>query len=259
VLAKGKPGADSSSLVTTQFDGKNLVELAKDLFGEYPVFWGRYFGGASGATFAEYRHRREDGVLSAAGVRVLPIAQQTSQVNGTESQGKADAEANAADIVGSFGATYLKTLGNEFLVFLDIEGSGRSILSEAYYTGWAHGLVSASQALTGGSVTLRPAIYAPKADTPTWNAAAKCVARGIPCEGAWVAIWFHSVPSCTPVPDWNNARVNPAVALPFPILAWQYDPECHGGSGFDMNQLNPNLDAGSILSRLILPPSRSGT
>src|SRR5215467_2964720 len=86
VAAKGKPGADSSSLVTTQFGGKNLVELAKDLFGEYPAFWGRYFGGAAGSTGAEYLHRREDGVLNAAGVKVLPIAQQTNRVNGTQSQ-----------------------------------------------------------------------------------------------------------------------------------------------------------------------------
>jgi hypothetical protein len=259
VAAKGKPGADSSSLVTTQFGSKNLLELAKDLFGEYPVFWGRYFGGASGPTGAEYLHRREDGVLHAAGVKVLPIAQQTPRVSGNENQGSADAKANAEDVIGSFGAAYLKTLGNEFLVFLDVEGTRFSVLSEAYYTGWANGLVSTSQALTGGDITLRPAIYAPRGNTPTWTAAANCVAHGVPCDGAWVAKWFHKVPSCTPVPDWDNALVTPAVALPFPILAWQYDPECHGGNGFDMNQLNPNLDPELLLSRLILPPDESGT
>ena len=31
----------------------------------------------------------------------------------------------------------------------------------------------------------------------------------------------------------GSART-PAVPLPFPVLAWQYDPECHGGNGFDV-------------------------
>ena len=254
-MAHGKPGADSSSLVTTQFGGKNLVELAKDLYGEYPVFWGRYFGGSAGPGWAEYRHRREDGVLNRAGVPVLPIAQQTKRVHGTESQGRADAKANAADVIGSFGgAAYLKTLGSQFLMFLDMEGPPLSVLSEAYYTGWANSLISSSQTITGGEITLRPAIYATQGDIGTWKAAINCVARGVPCDGAWVAAWLHREPSCTPVPDWDSARVTPAVALSFPILAWQYDAECHGGSGFDMNQLNPGIDAASILDRLILPP-----
>ena len=254
-MARGKPGADSAALVTTQFGGKDLVALAKDLYGEYPVFWGRYFGGAAGPTWAEYRHRREDGVLSRAGIRVLPIAQQTSRVKGTETQGRADAKANAFDVIGSFGgAAYLKTLGSQFLVFLDVEGPPLSVLSEGYYTGWANGLISSSQTLTDGVITLRPAIYATRGDAATWKAAAKCVTRGVPCDGAWVAAWLHSTPSCTPIPSWDSARTTPSVALPFPILAWQYDPECHGGNGFDMNQLNPALDANGILNRLIMPP-----
>jgi hypothetical protein len=179
-------------------------------------------------------------------------------VKGTENQGRADAKANVADVIGSFGgAAYLSTLGSQFLVFLDVEGPPLSVLSEAYYTGWANGLVSSSQALTGGALTLRPAIYATRGDTATWKAAARCSARGVPCDGAWVASWLHTTPSCTPVPNWDAVRLTPSVTLPFPILAWQYDPECHGGDGFDMNQLNPTLDADAFLARLILPPASS--
>jgi hypothetical protein len=44
-MPNGEPGADSSDLVTSIFHGKSLLDLAKDLFGKDPVFWGRYFKG----------------------------------------------------------------------------------------------------------------------------------------------------------------------------------------------------------------------
>src|SRR5438876_1550658 len=87
VMAQGKPGAHSSSLVTTQIDGKNLIQLAEELFGETPVLWGRYFTSASTTGTVEYRHLKENQILRDKNIRVLPIARQTKHVNGTQAQG----------------------------------------------------------------------------------------------------------------------------------------------------------------------------
>src|SRR5215470_10217040 len=135
-MAKGKPGADSSVIVTSQVMGKGLIDLAKGLFGETPVFWGRYFTSTSTGGTVEYRHLKENRILRANGIRVLPIARQTARVDGNEAAGAADASANAHDILATFGADYLKGLGGEFYVFLDVEGAPS--LSQAYFTGWAN-------------------------------------------------------------------------------------------------------------------------
>ena len=59
-MAKGLAGAYSSSPVSTTVQGKNLVQLAYDEFGEYPVLWGRYFTSASTTGDVEYQHAEED-------------------------------------------------------------------------------------------------------------------------------------------------------------------------------------------------------
>lgn len=59
-MAKGKAGADSSVLVTTQLQGTTLIQLATDLFGQTPSFWGRYFTSASTSGAVEYRHLKEN-------------------------------------------------------------------------------------------------------------------------------------------------------------------------------------------------------
>jgi hypothetical protein len=49
--------------------------------------------------------------------------------------------------------------------------------------------------------------------------------------------------------------VNPKVAIPCRVLLWQYADECHGGGGFDCNEINPDIDLQEdLLSRCVLPP-----
>jgi len=46
-MAKGKAGADSSVPVNSQIQGKNLIQVAADMFQTTPVLWGRYFTSVS--------------------------------------------------------------------------------------------------------------------------------------------------------------------------------------------------------------------
>ena len=63
------------------------------------------------------------------------MARQTKSVGGTQAQGSADAEANANDIIATFGGDSLALQGSSFFVFLDVEGV--LSLSQAYYADWA--------------------------------------------------------------------------------------------------------------------------
>jgi len=253
-MAIGKPGADSSVLVTNQIQGKALVQLATDLFGQTPLFWGRYFTSVSTSGNVEYRHLKENPILRQNGIRVLPIARQTRNVNGTQAQGSGDAEANSEDLIATFGQEYLASQGGEFLMFLDVEGTPS--LSSAYFTGWAQTLTAHSAAITGGNVKILPCVYATRSDTTTWHAVADSADQGIVCGGAWVARWLHH--GCTAPDDWDDAKVKPAVELPCDVLVWQYSDDCWGGGGFDCDQANPNINVDQeLLSKLILPPDTS--
>ena len=254
-MAKGKPGADSSVSVKNQVGGVGLIDLANSLYGEMPVFWGRYFTSTSTAGGTEYRHLKENGILRANGIRVLPIARQTKSVNGTQAAGSADAQANVEDLVATFGEDYLESLGGQFFMFLDVEGSPS--LSQAYYTGWSEALSAHSQDITAGRVTILPCIYATRGDNVTWNALAAAFDGGADCSGAWVARWKSS--SCLALPDWDNSLVAPTVNLPCPILIWQYAADCHGAGGFDCSETNPGIDLqGDLLNQLVLPPDMTG-
>jgi hypothetical protein len=74
-------GADTAFPVT-----QALIDSATKVLGGTPPFWGRYFGTRQTGCAVEYRHALEDGVLSAAGICVLPIACQTNAVGGTAAQ-----------------------------------------------------------------------------------------------------------------------------------------------------------------------------
>ena len=124
-MAKGKAGADSSVPVTNQIGDKDLIHIATEVFGQMPAFWGRYFTSASTSGNVEYRHLKENLMLNQNGIRVLPIARQTRNVNGTQASGSADAEVNVEDLITTFGQDYLESLGGRFLMFLDVEGSPR--------------------------------------------------------------------------------------------------------------------------------------
>src|SRR5262249_27972216 len=151
-------------------------------FGRMPAIWGRYFGG-----WSEYRHLKENQILRTNNIRVVPIAQQTRRVSGSFADGSADAAGNAEDVIKTFGAPYLASLGGQVLMFLDVEGSPS--LSAAYYQGWAQNLVAHSRIFSAGAVTLLPCVYATQGDDDTWNAVVSATGRGATCNGAWIARW----------------------------------------------------------------------
>lgn len=255
-MAKGKPGADSSVIVTSQIGGKTLIDLAETLYGEAPVFWGRYFTSRSTGGLVEYRHLKENQPLRDKSIRVLPIARQTRNVGGTVANGSADAASNVDDLLVTFGAEYLASLGGHFYMFLDVEGSPS--LTEAYYTGWAQTLTAHSSQQTDGKVQVDPCVYATQSDNATWSAVKSAVSHGAVCRGAWIARWPSH--GCQPLPEWNDATVKPNVAIPCPVLIWQYADDCNGGSGFDCSETNPGIDLrGDLLNHLILPPDMTGT
>jgi len=254
-MAKGRPGADSSVPVNNQIQGKNLIQLAGEVLGSPPVLWGRYFTSSSTSGDVEYRHLRENTILRANNVRVLPIARQTKHVNGTVAQGSLDAEANVEDFIQTFGQDYLASQGGTFFMFLDVEGSPS--LSIAYYLGWAQTLVSHSTQMTDGGVRLLPCVYATQGDVTTWQAIKTACGQGVSCNGAWIARWTHHGGSA--LDNWDDVLVQPQVQLPCKVLLWQYSDDCFGGGGFDCDQTNPAIDVEAELLRfLVLPPDMIG-
>jgi hypothetical protein len=167
-------------------------------------------------------------------------------------EGEQDGAANAADFLSTFPAVYLASQGGVFLIFLDVEGSPS--LSADYYTGWAQAVTSHSSAATGGSVTLRPCVYATQADNPTWAALKQATSAGATCAGLWIARYLQS--GCNQMPAWNDGFIRPQGGVPWPILAWQYAGDC---GSLDLSQTNPEIDAQSLLLNfLVIPPPAAG-
>jgi hypothetical protein len=252
VVAIGLPGADSSSLVTKIIKHKTIVDLANDLYGRMPVVWGRYFGGPN-----EYLHRQENQLLRDNNIRVLPLAQQTTRVAGSLSDGSMDATSNAEDVINTFEAAYLASLGGQVLMFLDVEGmpeKGSPSLSAAYYQGWAQNLVAHSRAFSGNAVTLLPCIYARAADSDTWDALLSALSNGATCNGAWIARWTTQAGGCLALPDFNPAG-HWHIPNQVRVLLWQYSNDCHGSDGFDCNEINPDPTIqAAVLNGSVLPP-----
>ncbi|MGB9179474.1 MAG: hypothetical protein WCB68_09555 [Pyrinomonadaceae bacterium] len=252
-MAKGKPGADSTPQVDFQIRGRNIIDLAVDLFGETPLFWGRYFKSLQRASDYEYRRRVESPILHARGIRVLPTAQQTNHVNRDDRDlARADARGNIEDLIKSFDADYMASQGDEFLMFLDVEPTHP--LNKNYYASWAETVLSHSSTLSGGRFKVIPAVYLNRTDRRTWRAIAAAAAEeGIVCGGLWVAS-YGGRPGCTPLPEWDYDAVRPDdIDMPCEVLIWQYTEHCHGPDGFDCNETNPNIDLDNLLRRLVLP------
>lgn len=248
-MSTGLPGADSSTPVTTA-----IVQSARQLFGATPAFWGRYFTSAQTTGNVEYRHSTENPVLAQQGIRLLPIARQTTHVGGTGAQGSADAQANVGDLFATFSTGDLAASGSQFLLFLDVEGNpanGSPSLALDYFLGWGKTLVAESQSQSGGAVTFLPCVYARQGDTATWNVLVTAAQQGVACQAGWSARYYSG--QCA-LASWDDAIVLPSVALPFPILLWQYAENCCSGA-IDANQANPGVDIQTLLlNRLIAPP-----
>jgi hypothetical protein len=231
-----------------------MIQSAAELLGGTPVFWGRYFTSINTTGSVEYRHSSENGPLAQAGIRVLPVARQTKNVNGTSDQGIADGVANAQDYITTFTPDLLVRQGGRFYVFLDVEGSPS--LSQSYYRGWVQGLTQQAESQTGGGVTILPCVYATQSDVTTWKAVGAAISAGVPCSGAWIARYFTG--NCA-MGDWQSNIVTPSAPTPFPcpILAWQYAGNCMNGQ-IDCNQTNPAIDLENDLLRFLVMPPGAG-
>jgi hypothetical protein len=250
----GLPGADSSAEVVHKIGNRNLIQLAMDLFGTAPAFWGRYFKRPQDAGGTQYHPGREHAPLRRENIRVLPIARQTERVNGSQGAGAQDAEGNVEAIFAAFPMEYLRQLGSEFFVYLDIEGQpSNASLSVEYWVGWSAKLQAHSQQLSEGSVTLLPCVYC-NFDPQTWRSLDYASHHGAPCSSAWVAHWVQNPPSCLPLRPWHDPFVTPHPAPPCPVHVWQYAAECHGGDGIDLDMANPANTPDDFISKLILPP-----
>jgi hypothetical protein len=243
-MSQGLPGADSTDQVTAA-----LIGEATELIGAAPQFWGRYFCSPSNPSPYEYTHLNENQPLRENNIKLLPIAEQTWRVAGSEQDGVADAQGNIDDLLETFGVDYLAGLGQEFLMFLDVEGSPPSnpSLSPAYYAGWARTLASYSQQKASGRLTILPAVYASRDDTQTWQTLQQNVA---PCHAIWIAAYGSNSPQ---LPPWDANQTTPQGAeLTCPILAWQYAGNLGSDQSLDCNLSNPGESG--FMERLISPP-----
>lgn len=243
-------GADTVDLISA-----TSIAQMRQLLGAVPAFVSRYFNGPY-----EYKHAQEDGPAHAANIRILPIGDQTKHVNGTMLSGTNDGNANAADIINTFGADYLASQGVEYFVPLDCEGDPD--LSVAYWTGWSAAILATSKSMSGGRVKLLPMVYASSGDGGTWAALKAAMANGALCFGAWVASYETTAATNLPLnPAWNPNRAKmtmPDGSSPpnVPIFLWQFAGFPSGTfEPHDCNMINPAIDSKAFLARCILPPS----
>jgi hypothetical protein len=229
--------------------------VVKHYGGRRPAFWGRYFKRPGFAQ--DYQPAQENAIFRANEIRLLPIARQTARVNLGATAGAQDALSNVNAYFDAFDLDYLAASGRELLMFLDVEGTSDAHpnLSVDYWIGWSSALVRHSERRSGGRVTLVPAIYCRQNQAATWQAVAEADTLGFPTAAAWV--FRARTEACSkPIPEWDAKFNTPAVALPCPVVAWQFAIDCivAGGVDFDMINPDPRLET-FLLSRLIVPPS----
>jgi hypothetical protein len=153
--------------------------------------------------------------------------------------------ANAADIIATFGESYLVDQGGQYFIFLDVEGSGRSRLSANYYAGWAEGLAEASR-----TVNFLPCVYGIPHDAVTWTALARALAQGAACNGLWMTHPLLKQPE--PI-AWDEAKVTPSPDPGVSVLMWQY-MFARDGANLDRSLVNPTIDAKNELLAFLIPP-----
>jgi hypothetical protein len=237
-------GVDSTNQVTN-----SLIQDAAQMIGAAPRFWGRYFCSLRNPSPYEYTHAAENAPLRENNIKLLPIAEQTWRVAGSQQEGVSDAQGNVDDLIATFGADYLAGLGQDFLMFLDVEGSSSAnpSLSPSYYEGWATTLASYSNGKAGGRFTVLPAVYASRDDNQTWQTLAGSEAS---CHAIWIAAYGANSPS---LPGWDTNQTTPQGAIPnCPVLAWQYAGNLGPDQSLDFNMANPSETA--LLQKLIAMP-----
>ena len=243
-------GADTLVPVTG-----NIVEMVRRRFETTPHFWGRYFKRPAFAH--DYQPALENPVFHANGIRLLPIARQTNRVAGTATDGAEDAVLNVDAFTDSLGVDHLRKIGGEMLMFLDVEGTSERNpnLSLDYWIGWSAALLAHSRRVGGDDFVLLPAVYCRQNQNATWDAIARASELGFPCAGAWV--FRMRTGACTkPIPSWDAPFNTPAVALPCPVMLWQFAIDCLFAGGVDFDMVNPDpAVAAALLNRLVFPPA----
>lgn len=231
-----------------------LLALSKALLGEEPAFFGRYFKGPHNPSPVQYQPSQENAFLNAKRLRVLCIARQTNRVGGSSEDGVADAINNMSAIVDAFGASYLKSIGYDPVVFLDTELSDtQPTLSAEYFRGWAGALREQGPIAPGVRLRFTPAIYLNRSDSKAWRALGKAIASGAACHGAWVANYGRRT-GAEPPPPWQEAEVTPKppAISPTALLAWQYAGDYE--DVLDFSVMPGDAVAQQTLDLMIMPP-----
>jgi hypothetical protein len=245
--------ADTLVPISELVDGTGVLDLVRTRFKTTPVFWGRYFKRPGFAQ--DFQPAAETAIFRANNIKLMPIARQTNRVAGTAVDGATDAIQNVDAFVGSLGTDHLGAIGGELLMFLDVEGTSASQpnLSPEYWIGWATALTAHSRAISGGKFSLVPGVYCRQNQNDTWNAIVQCDALGIRCFGAWV--FRMRTGACTKdIPQWDAPFNTPSVALPCPVMAWQFAIDCLFDGGVDFDMVNPDAAVSTaLLNRLVIP------
>lgn len=252
-LRHGMPGILGADSLVPVSD--SLVTMVSNRFGGAPRFWGRYFKRPGFAQ--DYQPQLENAVFNASQMQLLPIARQTNRVAGTASDGAADAVLNVDAFTGAMGVEHLAKIGGEMLMFLDVEGTSTANpnLSLDYWIGWSAAIANYSRRVAGGRFAMVPGVYCRQNQSATWQAVATAATQGFACGGAWV-FRMHNDACSKPLPDWEPQFNTPSVALPCPVMLWQFAIDCLTSDGIDFDLLNPDPAAASaLLNRLVLPPA----
>jgi hypothetical protein len=200
-MSRGRLATDSLAFVDQRIDGRDLAAVAAGHLGQTPAFWGRYFKRPGFAR--DYSPIRESAILHRDAIPVLPIARQTTRVAGTVEDGLADGDRNVDAFVQAFGSDHLAANGREFLMFLDVEGTGQDhpSLSLPYFIGWSNALSQRSTERSGERFHILPAVYARRRDERTWRVLAHAADLGHPASGVWVARSRRG--ACDASTDWD--------------------------------------------------------
>ena len=76
---------------------------------------------------------------------------------------------------------------------------------------------------------------------------------GHPVAGAW--IFRARRGACASLPDWDPEFLLPSIALPCPVMAWQFAIDCYNRM-LDFSMVNPAPEVDkALLSRLVIPES----
>lgn len=262
-------GVDSTGIVK-----QSTIGSVRAQYGMVPLFWGRYFKGPGDIdpTDFQYKYKRENGVLESNGIKLLPIARQTSNVGGSERDGERDGKHNAAAIIEALGANYLTQSDVEPLVFLDTEpeGSGPA-LSFDYYVGWANGLIAEGLRQTANKVFFQPGVYlnsggregnGPKAARVIAKVAEHVANNQLDqrllCRAVWAALYGDRTP-VSPPPAWSDSQTRlPDLPSSCAVVAWQW---AEAKDNIPRLPIDPNIInqacSSILLDHLLVPPRPS--